>query len=144
MPADPSGAVSRGRSFLIWSGVGLVAVGLVTTVATALAGEGGVGNPFRIILWVLTGLGCGALLLQLLERIPPEQRHTVRRPVAAGAVVAVSTALLAWLERPAWLLDGPGSTRCPTSQAGPDRSRWCSVQWWWPRPDTTTGPPDQP
>ncbi|WP_119267551.1 outer membrane protein assembly factor BamB family protein [Thermobifida halotolerans] len=93
--------------------MGLVAVGLVATVTTALAGEGLVDHPFRIVLWVLAGLGCGALLLQLLERVPPEQRHTVRRPVAASTVVAVSATLLAWLERPAWLLGGPADNTLP-------------------------------
>src|SRR5690606_14496738 len=109
-------------------------------VAAPLA-QRAAGHPLRIVLCVLAGLGGAALLLQPVERVPPEQRRT-----CVGRWPSVSWRRFrprSWRARngPAGCSTASRTTHCPVAWAGPGRPRYCSARPWGPQPDATTGPP---
>ena len=118
----PPKAEFRGASFLAWCGVGMLVTGLLAN-ATALllhAGESG-AHLLRVGLWIVVGLHLFSVLPPS-EGNPsegsPENPVKVREGTGLGAVLTVLlTVLLAVLDRPLWLFDGPGADT-PWSAAG--------------------------
>lgn len=126
MPAPSPRTRNCVRRFLTWTGVGMLAAGaLVGALVPLLFGYGlglGLVPVLRVFFWALAALAGWLTLLQLLERVPEEQRQeAARHPVLLGWFLAAGAAGMTVLETPLWLF-GAG---LPASGSTP----WQAVGW---------------